>query len=622
MGDFRVRKVRDADDRRRMFQYALRDIKAFEAMLKDGVIASEDPSIGAEQELCIVDQVGEPSTMALEILDKVEDPHFTNELALFNLEINLDPLKLQDNCFSEMEKDLIARMERAYQVAAEHNTDILMAGILPTLKYRHLQFEYMTPIERYRTLSQTLFDMRGAKFEIYLQGVDELIMSLGSVLFEACNTSFQLHLQIRPEEFVDMHNWSQMISGPVLAACANSPLLFGNELWAETRISLFKQSLDTRSSHKFLRKKMPRVYFGDRWLTESAAELWKFDLMRFPLVVTSDDFQDPYENLAKSEMPDLRAIRLHNGTTYTWNRLCYGFSKSKSHLRIECRYLPSGPSAVDEIANFVFWIGLMQHGAKQGPKFWQDQNFRVAKNNFIKSARTGLNTVFQWFDKNIAAKDLILNELLPMAQKGLEDSGVDSADIDKYLSIIRDRVTCERTGADWMVINYRALSKRYGESLAQNELVKNMIDYQKKNIPVHEWKCMTDNSYLINHPTTKVEQIMSRDIHTIQEDDSVEMFGAMLDWNDIHHLPVENAQGDLVGLITDGMFERLEDRVKDHKFAHEIMMKNIETVNGNDPVTKAVEIMKEKKISGLPVVYGSKLVGILTQIDIKKWKQS
>ena len=36
MGDFRVRKISDAHDRRKMYQYALKDIAVFERMLKDG----------------------------------------------------------------------------------------------------------------------------------------------------------------------------------------------------------------------------------------------------------------------------------------------------------------------------------------------------------------------------------------------------------------------------------------------------------------------------------------------------------------------------------------------------------------------------------------------------------
>jgi predicted transcriptional regulator len=611
-----------------MYQYALNDIEAFEHMIADDVFAKEPLCIGAEQELCIVDATSAPATNALELLDTIDDPHYTNELALFNLEINLDPLRLQRQCFSNMERSLLSLLEKGRRVAAGRSSSFLMAGILPTLKYQHLQFEYMTPIERYQTLSKSLSDLRGADFDIHIQGVDEIIMSLGSVLFEACNTSFQLHLQVKADEFVDQHNWSQMIAGPVLAAAVNSPILFGNELWAESRIALFKQSLDTRSASKHLRKKLPRVYFGDRWLHSSAADLWKNDLMRFPLIVTSDDFQDASSAIKNGTFPDLRAIRLHNGTTYTWNRLCYGFSKKQPHLRIECRYLPSGPTAVDEIANFAFWIGLMKAEPQGGVKFWQQQDFRIAKSNFIKAARTGLQSVFNWYGKNYAAKDLILDHLLPMAKEGLRHYQVAEEDIQRYLGIIEKRVKKEQTGADWTVRNFRTLSTRYGHDLAEREIVQKMITYQEANVPVHDWDNIHSPINLVNTSTPDqqhtVEQLMTKDVFSVNEDSSIEIIKSILKWNNIHHLPVEDQNGNLVGMITDGMIHRLEsNKVNKVAFAEDLMLENLITVSLNATIAEAQQLMDQNQLSGLPVVYGKKLVGMFTKNDLIRvgWKQ-
>ena len=619
MGDFRVRKIINAEDRRRMYQYALADIEAFEMMLENQMFESGSLSIGAEQELCLVDNHYAPATSALNILEAVDDSRYTNELALFNLEINLDPLKLGNQCFSGMEKSLHELLQKGKKEAANFQSHLLMTGILPTLKYRHLQFDYMTPVQRYETLSKSLSTLRGAKFEIYLQGVDEIIMSLGSVLFEACNTSFQLHLQVRPDDFVNQHNWSQMIAGPVLSACVNSPILFGNELWAETRIALFKQSLDTRSSQKFLRKKLPRVYFGKDWLKKSPAELWKNDLMRFPLIVTSDDFLDAKTTLEKGEIPDLRAIRLHNGTTYTWNRLCYGFSKKKPHLRIECRYLPSGPTAIDEMSNFAFWIGLMRSTPEQGEDFWKKQDFRIAKDNFIKAARTGLNSVFHWFGKNWSTKQLILEKLLPLAEEGLKKSGVDELDIEKYLSVFEKRVAAEITGAEWTIKNFRNLSKRYGEVVAEKELVRQSLIYQNENLPIYQWENIDVESYPVSMTETNVEQLMTKDIFSVQEDSSIEMARSILKWNKIHHLPVENEQGDLVGMITDGMMQRAEKRdLADTVLSRDIMLKNPVSLSTITSLTKAEEIMNTQQLNGLPVVFGKKLVGMFTKTDMDK----
>lgn len=619
MGDFKVRKIKNAKDSNKMYQQALQDIAVFEQMLQDDIFDNGDPKIGAEQEICIVNKELEPSQNALKLLDVIDDEHYTNELALFNLEINLEPLPLKDNCFSEMEGELLCLLSQGTEIARYYKDDLLLTGILPTLKYHHLQFDYMTPEHRYKTISDRLAELRGKDFDIYVQGVDEVIMSLGSVLFEACNTSFQLHLQIAPKDFVNQHNWSQMIAGPVLSACVNSPMLFGNELWAETRIALFKQSLDTRSANKLYRKKLPRVYFGKDWLRNSPADLWKNDITRFPLLVTSDDFEDAELVYKNGGIPNLRGIRLHNGMTYTWNRMCYGFSEEQPHLRIECRYLPAGPTPIDEIANFAFWIGLMNAEPPKGIEFWKNIDFKTVKNNFIKSARYGLNTVFDWFGKNISAKELILNELLPLAKTGLVKRNISKKDIDKYLGVIENRVKAEVTGASWQVDNFRILADKYGQSIAQKELVRNMIKNQDKNIPVHEWENVNLEASLILNDVLQVEQFMTTDILTTNEADSLDLVRNILNWYNIHHLPVEDYDGNLVGLITDGLIERLDREFPELcSYAGDAMMTDFITINVKESIEKAISLMNLHHLSGLPVVYKEKLVGILTRRDLDK----
>jgi CBS domain-containing protein len=615
MGDFRMRPITGKADRSRMYHYALKDIEAFERMWKENAFVQSPIKIGAEQELCIVDQNYEPSKSALDLLDEIKDPHYTNELGLFNLEINLDPLDLKGNCFSTTERDLLNLIQKGKEKAKSYGDQILMTGILPTISTKHLQFDYMTPIPRYETLSQMLYKIRGGKFEIYLQGVDDLIASLGSVLFEACNTSFQLHLQIKPDEFVDKFNWSQMIAGPVLSACTNSPLLFGRELWAESRIALFKQSLDTRSSKNHLRKKLSRVYFGDDWLSESPVNLWKNELMRFPLLLTSDDLVDPHEVLDRGETPDLRAIRLHNGTTYTWNRLCYGPGK-KAHLRIECRYLPAGPTAIDEVANFAFWVGLMNAAPGNWNELIKDISFKDVKGNFVKSSRTGLSSVFNWFGKKIPARQLILETLLPMAQQGLEKCKIDQKDIDKYLNIIEQRVISEQTGSDWIIKNHRSLNTTVKNP--KQELVAQMLHHQNENTPVHKWANAAKKSSIPSSQKKKIDynvgHLMSTDIFTVNETASLEIVKSIMDWNKIHHLPVENRAGNLIGIITDGMLKKSK---KKDKYAMDIMLTDLVSVNKDASIKDLKSLLSKNKLSGVPVVSNEKLIGLITTNDIK-----
>ena len=122
MGDFRVRKINDEHDRRRMYQYALKDIEAFEYMLRERMFEEGDLWIGAEQELCVVNDRYDPSTSAIELLDKIDDERYTNELALFNMEINLDPHPLKQKCFSTMENSLIELMQKGYRAAHQKKT--------------------------------------------------------------------------------------------------------------------------------------------------------------------------------------------------------------------------------------------------------------------------------------------------------------------------------------------------------------------------------------------------------------------------------------------------------------------------------------------------------------------
>ena len=253
MGEQLVKKIATIDERKAFSKALLQDIKALDFMLRDSLFEKGIQRIGAEQELCLVDRDFNPSFKGPDILSNIRAPQYTTELARYNLEINLDPSVLENKCFSETEAHLRNFLQMGAEACHHYRNKILLTGILPTIRMVHLKPEFMSPAMRYKALSDSFFHLRGGDFEINLQGVDELIAALDSVLFEACNTSFQLHLQIDPEDFVAQYNWAQAIAGPILAISTNSPLLMGRELWNETRIALFKQSLDTRSSRNQLR---------------------------------------------------------------------------------------------------------------------------------------------------------------------------------------------------------------------------------------------------------------------------------------------------------------------------------------------------------------------------------
>ncbi|RUA07229.1 MAG: hypothetical protein DSY82_08545, partial [Flavobacteriia bacterium] len=293
MGYQKVKEISGLKDQQEFLSHLLHDIEALEIMSRKGMFEKGTVRLGAEQELCLVDKNFRPSKKALEVLEKIDDEHFTTELALFNLEINLDPLVYSGKCFSEMEKRLNSLLKKVRKAA--ENTEqnkIVLTGILPTIKKNNLVFENITPFDRYRILNRILRKIRGDDFKLHIKGVDELIVTHETILFEACNTSFQIHLQMDPDTIVDKFNWAQLIAGPVLAVSSNSPLLMGRELWSETRIALFQQSLDVRNVSYLLRGQKARVSFGSFWVKESILELYKDDIARYPPIITTDFKED------------------------------------------------------------------------------------------------------------------------------------------------------------------------------------------------------------------------------------------------------------------------------------------------------------------------------------------
>ena len=162
MGSQSVIAIKTKKQRKEFVRHLLNDIEAFEYMLQHQMFETGIQRVGVEQELCLVDKDFRPSTTALEILEKMDDKHYTTELALFNLEINLDPFELTHTCFSDLEKQLIALLEKGSNVAEQvQNTKLILAGILPTLKKKDLVFKNVTPFKRYKTLNSILKKIRG-----------------------------------------------------------------------------------------------------------------------------------------------------------------------------------------------------------------------------------------------------------------------------------------------------------------------------------------------------------------------------------------------------------------------------------------------------------------------------
>ncbi len=616
MGEKIVKKINNAEEKTIYINHLLKDIEALDMMLEKGMFQTTPIHIGAEQEFCLVNEFWDPSDLGVEILKEIDDDHFTSEINKYNLEINLDALKLGDRCFSKLHKELNKLLSKAKTAAEKHNAKVILTGILPTITYKYLVYSYMTPIERYKVLNEAIKSIRKEDIELHIKGVDEVNLHHDTILYEGCNTSFQAHLQIDPANFANMYNWAQAIAGPVLSICTNSPLLLGKELWEETRIALFTQSVDTRSSTFILNEKESRVSFGSNWVNGTIADFYKDSIINFRSLVTTSFETDSLTQLNKGKIPKLRALSVHNGTTYRWNRLCYGITDNQPHVRIENRYMPSGPTTEDEIANMMFWVGIM-HGR---PKAYDDihtkMDFKDAKGNFFNAARYGMGAQFHWDGKLISSQELLLDHFLPMAFRGLYSMNIEPQDAEHYLSIIEKRIR-SHTGSRWMIKSYRKLLKNYKAPEALKIMVATMYERQEKRYTIDAWQLSRGDEYKIPKKQVTVGDRMNSKTITAQDIDSAALVLKMMRWKNIHHTPILDDDLNLVGLLSWVDVEHYINN-PDLKLQsiRNIMKTKLITADQDMLLDEAKRVMKENKINCLPVVKEKKLIGIITNNDL------
>lgn len=631
MGEHLVGNDGTAQERRVLAARLLDDLVALECMNQQGMFEKGIRRIGAEQEFCLVDANFRPSILGTEILAAIDDPHFTTELALYTLEANLDPVELRGKAISQLHGQLDQLLAKAHATAARFDNKIVLTGILPSIGMSEVDPRFMTPSPRYYQLEERIRELRSNDgVELFIQGVDDLMMRHNSILFEACNTSFQTHLQIDPDDFVDQYNWAQAIAGPVLSLATNSPLLFGRELWSETRIALFQQSVDTRSRDHGLRQRQARVYFGNAWIRNGIREIFEEDIARYPLILNSAT-EDSLEMLRRGEVPKLRSLALHNGTIWKWNRPCFGSDGTIAHLRLENRYLPAGPTTTDEIANAAFWIGLMCGMPDDYRQLWQRMEFREAKENFLRAAQHGLDVELTWLGKNTNARQMILEFLLPIAHQGLEDQGICVEDIKHYLGVIEHRAVKRMTGAKWLKLSMRATEPKMDLLDQQTALTAHYWQWQQSGQVVADWRVTAPppirKTALVDE---RVDLVMTTDIISVFEEDLLELVAKIMQWRAIRHVPVENASGEVLGIITRSRLQRflqslppegdVETPSIDHRLrAADVMIREPICIGPEATVQNAREMMEQHAISCLPVVRGKKLLGLITDQDLQRF---
>lgn len=447
-----------------------RETETLAECLKEHKFTSDAPTGGYELEACLINAHGQPVPVNTQLLERLHNPNVVSELARFDVEINAPPRQLCANALSRMHQDLSTLRAQCNRAASDLDAELLFVGILPTLTDDQLTLERMSPQRRYRALNNQVFRVRrGQPIVLDIHGREHLRIVHHDVMLEAAATSFQIHLQVAPEQAARMYNTAVILSAPMVAISANSPYLFGHELWEETRIPLFEQSVDLAGDGT-----APRVTLGESYVSHSLLECFRENVERHAVLLPIVNENEPPENFTH--------LRLHNGTIWRWNRPLVGFDAAgRPHLRIEHRVAPSGPSLADQMANAALFFGLMQSLGNDPIPLETQLPFSTARANFYAAARFGLQTEITWTNGHrVPARELLL-DLLPRAREGLVAMELANEDIEHYLGIIEGRIRRNQTGAQWQ----RAYVERHGLDMAA--LTCQYREHQRADTPVHEW---------------------------------------------------------------------------------------------------------------------------------------
>lgn len=436
-----------------------------------GIFADSGQVAGFELEAWLIDDLYLPAPRNVAFLQRMASPLVVPELSLFNVEINGTPQPLQGRALSLLEGELTATWQRCQTVAAEDGAGLIAIGTLPTLRERDLSLASMSPFKRYAALNEQILRLRGGRpLALDIAGIETLAATHADVMLEAATTSFQVHLQTPVSEAARTYNASQILAAPLVALAANSPFLFGRALWHETRIPLFEQAVDCcQPGHP----EHPRVTFGSGYLGSDPTTCFAENLACYPVLL-------PYQE--EGPVNAYAHLRLHNGTIWRWNRLLIGFEEDAlPHLRVEQRVMPAGPSLIDMIANAALYYGAVHRLARQAEAPETQLPFAVARDNFYRAARYGLEAQVVWLNgkrENVA--ELLLGVLLPLAREGLAELELAGADVTRYLDVIRARLHSRQNGAAWQLAHYAKYQDFF-------RLTADYLEHQNRLVPVHEW---------------------------------------------------------------------------------------------------------------------------------------
>lgn len=451
------------------------ETRLLECLINQRQCSERHPVAGFEIEAWLLDQQMRPAPCNEAYLASFNNPLASAELAKFNIELNTSPLSLTGDVLSRLADGLFNTWQQADQHAQTMQLQLLMIGCLPTLQQDDFHLGNMSNMNRYRALNEQVLKIRNQQpIHLDIQGHDHLKIDHHDVMIEAAATSFQLHLQCPLSLALFYYNASILSSAPMVGLCANAPLVFGKDLWHESRIPLFEQAVRAGGFGAASQGPLWRVSFGSDYARHSIFECFAENLAHFPVLLPEHFDTEP---------DAFQYLRFHNGTIWRWNRPLVGFDDDGTpHIRVEHRTPSAGPTVIDSIANAAFFYGLCQNLCEELQTKTSPLSFSQTKDNFYQAARYGLDAHIIWFDgQKHRLSSLLKHELLPRAALGLKSLRIDEADIKLYLDIIRQRVSIAQNGSVWQ----RSFIQKYPHEFAA--LTRCYLDNQRCNQPVGEW---------------------------------------------------------------------------------------------------------------------------------------
>jgi len=190
---------------------------------------------------------------------------------------------------------------------------------------------------------------------------------------------------------------------------------------------------------------------------------------------------------------------------------------------------------------------------------------------------------------------------------------VDKGDIDRLLGIIEDRVKSRQTGAQWMLNSFDKICKDGNKNLALVSITSAMSKRQQEGKPVHTWELVSEKENQVwQSQFQTIEQIMQTELFTVQEDDPIDLVRQLMKWRNVRHIPVENNEGELSGIISCKSFLFHENNPNTAK---EAMIIPKITIQPSILTSEAIKLLEKSNTECLPVVLGKHLVGLVTERD-------